>query len=661
MLFSCQEKKPNSNIESILNSKFYKLTDSNKIQYLDSVRPTINSIAIDSLQIKILFEIAAEYYYLNNNESSFLVSKEILALSKKNKDSVSIGRALYYMGDCYENLQKDSAYHYYKQSEKIFRAINDNDKIAKALFNKAHLLFTEGNYIESEVEVIKALQKLKNTKKYSFLYKCYYLQAANHTELEEYENALTYLNLAVENLNKSKSTIKDIKTYNEYAVLTEIARCNIYDKKGDYISSIKTLERLTTNDLKNDYPNLYSTVIGNLAYDYMKIGRYEIAQKKYIESIALAKIHNFSQGYLYKIINYGEYHLLTHDTVQATKYFNTALPLSKELKSSTELLKVLHFLSVSDTKNSSFYKDEYVRVNDSIVKLQRLNREKFARIEYETGKVQDENKILSHNNLLLILGLALSVVIFLLVFLIKSMLSKRKELYLIRQKELANDELLNLIKEFQFGLVQAKEEEQGRISRELHDGIVNQIYAIRMVLDTLNDGDDELTKEKRISYIKELHKVESEIRAISHDLQADYSIYDSNYLFLIHSLVKINTGLKGTVFKAIVSEQIDWSNYSSIVKINLYRILQELFLNVNKYAKATNCKLTIEESNDLLIVFVEDDGIGFDKKNTAKGIGLKNIQDRITSLGAQISIESEIGKGVHILIKIKQDNLKKRI
>ena len=169
MLFSCQEKKPNSNIESILNSKFYKLTDSNKIQYLDSVRPTINSIAIDSLQIKILFEIAAEYYYLNNNESSFLVSKEILALSKKNKDSVSIGRALYYMGDCYENFQKDSAYHYYKQSEKIFRAINENEKIAKALFNKAHLLFSEGNYVESEVEVIKALQKLKHTKKYNFL------------------------------------------------------------------------------------------------------------------------------------------------------------------------------------------------------------------------------------------------------------------------------------------------------------------------------------------------------------------------------------------------------------------------------------------------------------------------------------------------------------
>lgn len=72
---------------------------------------------------------------------------------------------------------------------------------------------------------------------------------------------------------------------------------------------------------------------------------------------------------------------------------------------------------------------------------------------------------------------------------------------------------MSLIKEFQFGLVQAKEEEQSRISKELHDGIVNQIYAIRMVLDTLNDEDDEFTKERRVVYIKELHKVESEIRS----------------------------------------------------------------------------------------------------------------------------------------------------
>ena len=655
LIFSCQEKKSFVNNKSILNTKFYKLSDSKKIQYLDSVIGTLEVLDNDSLKINFLFEIAAEYYYLNNNKLSFKVSNQIYTLSKKTNDSVSMGRALYYMGDCYEKYQKDSAYFYYKESEKMFRALKDDEKIAKAFFNKAHLLFTEGNYVESEVEVIKALNKLQASKKYIFLYECYYLQAANHTELGEYDQAIKYLNLALNSLKKDISLKDTIDKYEEYNILVTIAFCNVYDKKGDFNRSIIELEKLASSKVVVNHPKLHSTVLGNLAYDYMKIRKFEIAKKKYIESISMAKHFNDSQGYLYKIINFGEYHLLLSDTVTANKYFIKALPLTKQLKSNNELLKTLNFLSLTDKKNATFYKNEYVKVSDSIIRQQRLNRDKFARIEYETSKVEDENKMLSTNNLLLILGLALSIVFFLTAIIIKSQVAKKKELLLIKQKELANDELLSLIKEFQYGLIHAKEEEQSRISKELHDGIVNQIYAIRMILETLNDDDDVITKEKRILYIKELHKVESEIRSISHELNTDFSIYDSNYLFLLHSLVKSNTNLKENVFTASISDSIDWKNYSSIVKINLYRILQELFLNVNKYAQATICNLVIDETKDFLLITVEDNGIGFDKNHTSEGIGLKNINERIKTIDALISIESEIGKGVKTSIKIKRD------
>lgn len=655
LIFSCKEKKSFSNTKYILNTKFHDLSDSKKIQYLDSVIGTLEILDNDSLKIKFLFQVAAEYYYLNNNKLSFKLSNQIYGLSKKINDSVSMGRALYYMGDCYEKYQKDSAYFYYKESEKIFRAIKDDEKLAKALFNKAHLLFSEGNYVESEVEVIKALNKLQSSKNNIFLFECFYLQASNHTELEEYDQAIKYLNLALANLKKDKSLKNAINKYEEYNILVTIAFCNVYDKKGDFNRSIFELEKLANSDVVLNHPKLHSTVLGNLAYDYMKIGKFEVAKKIYIESIAMAKLSKDFQGYLYKIINFGEYHLLLSDSVTANNYFIEALPLSKQLKSNNELLKTLNFLSLSDKRKSTFYKNEYVKVSDSIIKQQRLNRDKFARIEYETSKVEDENEILSTNNLLLILGLAISTVVFLTVIIVRSQIARKNELLLIKQKELANDELLSLIKEFQYGLIHAKEEEQSRISKELHDGVVNQIYAIRMVLDTLNDADDAITRDKRITYIKELHKVETEIRNLSHELYIDYSIYDSNYLFLLHSLVKSNTDLNGTVFNLSLSDIIDWNNYSSIVKINLYRILQELFLNVNKYAQASVCNLVIDETTDLLLVTVEDDGIGFDKNHTTDGIGLKNINERIKTIDAQISIETAVVKGVRVSIKIKRD------
>lgn len=649
---SCTNEKSSFSSESIYSNEYNNFSNKKKAEYLDSLKTEIDFVKNDSLKIKLFFEVAAEYYYLNDLKNSYITSKKIYTLSQKNKDSISIGRALYYMGDCFENFQKDSAYYYYKESEKVFRLLKDDERIAKALFNKAHLLFVSGNYIESEVEVIKALQKIKKTKKYELLYACYYLQSCNHTELDELDEALRYLNLAFINLEK----IKNINpNYLEYKSLVVVGICNIYDKKLEFDKSIALLKTLLTDDLKFKHPTLYSNVLSNLGYSYMKSGNFTLAKHCFDESLALLPKNFLDKNYLFKTINLGEYYLLTKDTLKSRDYFKKALPLSKLMKSNNELLKTLNFLSISDKKNATFYKDEYVKVSDSIVKLQRFNRDKFARIEYETGKVEDENKILSHNNLLLILGLTLSIVFFLTAIIVRTQISRKKELLLIKQKEIANDELLSLIKEFQFGLVQAKEEEQSRISKELHDGIVNQIYAIRMVLDTLNDEDDEFTKERRVVYIKELHKVESEIRSISHQLYTDFSIYDSNYLFLIHSLIKSNNDLKGTVFTVSISDTIDWNNYSSIVKINLYRILQELFLNVNKYAQASVCNLVIEETTDFLLAIVEDDGIGFDKNQITEGIGLKNINERIKTIDAQISIESEIGRGVKTSIKINRD------
>lgn len=652
LFYSCTNKKSSFSSESIYSNQYNNLTNQKKTKFLDSLKTDIQFIKDDSLKIKLLFEISAEYYYLNDTKNSFITSKQIFNLSQKIGDSVSIGRSLYYMGDCFENFQKDSAYYYYRESEKVFRLLKDDEKIAKALFNKAHLLFTSGNYIESEVEVIKALQKIKKTKNYELLYACYYLQSCNHTELEEFEEALRYLNLALINLEKIQAINPN---YLEYKSRVIVGICNIYDKKLEFDKSIALLNTLLTNDLKIKNPVLYSTVLSNLGYSYIKSGNLKQAKLYFDESLTLLPKNIFDKNYLFKVINLGEFNLLAKDTLNSVAYFKKALPLSKEMKSNKELLKTLNFLSISDKKNAAFYKNEYVKVSDSIIRIQRLNRDKFARIEYETSKVEDENKILSHNNLLLILGLAFSIVVFLTAIIVRTQISRKKELLLIKQKEIANYELLSLIKEFQFGLVQAKEEEQSRISKELHDGIVNQIYAIRMVLDTLNDEDDEFTKERRVVYIKELHKVESEIRSISHQLYTDFSIYDSNYLFLIHSLIKSNNDLKGTVFTVSISDTIDWNNYSSIVKINLYRILQELFLNVNKYAQASVCNLVIEETTDFLLAIVEDDGIGFDKNQITEGIGLKNINERIKTIDAQISIESEIGRGVKTSIKINRD------
>lgn len=651
---SCTKKKSTNYDQTVLKSNYFTFSNSQKLKYLDSIESNIELIDNDSLKTRILFEIAAEYYYLNKNNSSFKTSKKIFQISKNNNDSVSMGRSLYYMGDCYEDFQKDSAYYLYKESEKIFRLIKNDEKIAKTLFNKAHLLFTEGNYIESEVEVIKALQKIENSSNYELLYSCYYLQACNHTELDELDNAIEYLDLALNNLEKANSTITDYDNYLVYKTLVIVAICNVYDKKGDFNKSIYELEKTEMDSLHKKSPTVYSTVTGNLAYAYMKTGDFEKSLNYYEKSLNAIKGNKIDKNYLFKIINLGEYNLIVKDTVKANQYFNNALLLAKKLKSGKEVLKILNFLSISDKTKISNYKTEYIRINDSIIKKQRENREKFARIEYETEKVEEANKVLSNKNLSLLLGLTITVVVFLITLIIRNKIARKKELYLVQQKEKANEELSNITKEFQFGLVKAKEQEQDRISKELHDGIVNQIYGIRMILGSLNRNTDEESQKKRSEYLKELHKLETEIRALSHDLNSDFSKYVGEFKFLLEQLIQKNNEIGNTIFNLDISSTIDWNTYSSLIKINIYRILQELLQNVNKYAEAKNCFIRISKMNNNLIVEVKDNGKGFDLKNLSSGIGINNIKERAKTINADLLIESDNSEGsrFHITIKI---------
>ena len=657
LLISCNNKDNNSSKNKHFDRNFNEFNQSQKKVFLDSLLLDLNDFKNDSTKSKLLFEIAAEYYYLKEIKLSHKVSKIILYEAKLRKDSISIGKAYYYIGDCYLEFQKDSAYYYYKESEKFFHKLKNKDLLAKVHYNKAYLLFYEGNYVESEIEVIKALNYLEDSKKLITKYRCYSLQGSNHLELEEYEKALIYFKEASNVLIELQKQKKDIDSFYDYNITNIIDICNVYDEQKNYSKSVIELKKILKSNKVQDFPNLYHAVIGNLGYSLMKNGKYEEAREYFKKAIELTKNNKNTQGYLYKIINYGEYHLLTKDTLKARELLNEALQLSKKLNNGKEILKTLDFLSVADKTNASNYKTEYIRINDSIVKKQRENREKFARIEYETDKVEEENKILSNKNLLLLSCLSLSIAVFSIILIIRYRISRKKELYLIQQKELADEELFNLTKEFQTSLVDAKEAEQKKLSKELHDGIVNQIYGIRMMLGSLNANSDEASISQRLFYIKELHKLESEVRDLSHDLNADFSKYVGEFNFLLEQLVQNNNAVGTTHFISEIASEIDWNVYSSVVKINIYRILQELLQNVTKYADAQKCTVTIFEHEKQLVVEVHDDGIGFDVNSLSKGIGLRNIRERAKSIDSEIEIKSNPNEGTTIKLKVKIGSL----
>lgn len=646
---SCNQNKDIESKKTLFDTdEYYSKESVEKILYLDSLQNLSVIFINDSVNRKFLFDLSTQYYYLNNIHKSLEVNRQVLNLSMNAWDSSGIAKSYHYIGDCYEINNKDSAYYYYQKAEKLYRLLKNDELIGKMLFNKAYLLFFEGNYLESEIMVSNSLQLLKNSKDKQLIFSCYNLIGTNFEKLEEYKESLKYYLLAKELLKVFLQNKNDLDQRNNYKIALAVNIANIYEKQLEYTKAEKELESILTPDLKDKWPTDYATVIGNLGYVKTKLGHLKEGEVLMKEALSLSRKTSIESSIVYKLNNLGKYYVDTKDTLQAIRYLNESLQLAEKLKSTDDIKINLQLLSTIDIANTSYYDKRYITVSDSLTKVQRKNRNKYARIEYETAVVEDANKELSSKNLYLIFG----VVVLVAALGVRYVVGQRKEIAYRKQLQAAELELFDLMRSSQVALNSAREEEQNRISRELHDNVMNKLYGTRLQLGMLNAPSIPDVEVKRLEQIDVLQTIEQDIRAISHDLHTDVVASHFDFPFLLKQCVQQLSATTQTNLHLDCAAGIDWEVVSGLVKITLYRMVQEALSNVVKYADAIDCHISISQPDaSILLLTVRDTGKGFDVASASSGIGLKNMRDRARLVKADFRIESEIGQGTSIECK----------
>lgn len=625
-----------------------------KIKYLDSVASTLKTIENDSIHRDFMFQLSAEYYYLNHLKESLLISEKVMQLAEDAKDTISMARANFYKADCFEYTYKDSAYYYYHRAELFYKAKGAKEKVGQALFKKGYLLFFEGNYLESEIQVSNALKLLKGSTNSQLLYSCYVLMGYNFEKLEEYDHALNYFNLSKMELDKFKQSDAEFEKTNNYTVNHSINLSTVYDKMGKYDWSVKELESVKNEELRAKWPRDYASVIGNLGYSKMKLGDVKDVKPLFEESLLISRQNDQQNNILYQLVNLGEYYAAVKDTNHSIVYLKEANALAEKLKAGDEIKSTLKLLSKIDFHNNFRYNERYITVSDSLAKLQRNNRNKYARIEYETSVIEDENRVLSTERVYIIVISLFSILCLLSYIIYRYFKSQKRELNYRKQKQFAEEEIYDLLKKNQIQLSQAKALEQKRISRELHDGVMNKIYGVRLQLGALNESDSTESKKKRMVCVDMLQDIEKEIRNISHDLHSDEMVSRFDYSGLLLQLINQHNELGSTRFVLDCDSTINWDTQTGLVKISIYRIIQEALRNILKYADAKWCEVKISyDSGMVLCLSIVDDGKGFDIANDEiGGIGLKNMKDRAKLIKSKLIIESELGKGTKIILNI---------
>jgi PAS domain S-box-containing protein len=220
---------------------------------------------------------------------------------------------------------------------------------------------------------------------------------------------------------------------------------------------------------------------------------------------------------------------------------------------------------------------------------------------------------------------------------------KRKLEEQLQQQELRRQ------REITEATISAQEKERNDLGRELHDNI-NQILAtVKMYLGmaTSKENPPKDLVERSYGYVSEAME---EIRKLSKSLVSP-SLGDMGLQAALEELVEEMNTIAGYKIKLLytIGSRIPLHKDKELM---LYRIVQEQFNNISKYASAKTVTLRIDADPDFLYLSVTDDGVGFDTTQKAKGIGLKNIQSRVEFYSGTMQIISAPGKGCSLEITI---------
>lgn len=628
----------------VLLSLSLKCQENSKL--IDSLKQQLPTLQ-DTLLINKLDEISWEYKYINM-DSAFVYSKKALALSKKINNQQSIANSYNTLGSNYEYVSKlDSALYYYKKSLEYKYSLKDSIGIANSLNNIGIVYDEQGDYKKALYNYFKALQIYENNEStFDKVPMVLVNIGIVYKKQKEFEKVLEYYKKALKIYQENNydigivittgnigSTFLKVKKYQESIEYSEKAK-KMYTDLG-YVRYVPYMNIQIANakdSLKNfkESRQLYISAIDSFEKEN---NTYEIADAK----IGLS--NNF---------------LKSEEYSKALDVANESIKISIENGFNELKMRALKIASKVNYKLKNFndaYKNlsDYSTLKDSI--FQKEKTEAIAEIEtkYQTEKKETEllktraEKAETELQLsktrgwifVLIGSLLISIILF---FAIHQRNKRKAQEQITQEKEKAFN-----------AIIEAQEEERSKIARELHDGVVQQIGSIILKSRNLFSGKKIIEEKDSNEFLESLESSNQDLRNISHQMMP-------RALKELGIIAALNDLLEGSLAYSNINYNLEHFNIEQRlpqkIEITIYRIAQELINNIIKHSKATEVSLQIFNTNNTVILIVEDNGVGFSATKSKKGIGLLNISSRLDMVKGNVNFQPSPKSGTLVTIKI---------
>jgi signal transduction histidine kinase len=486
---------------------------------------------------------------------------------------------------------------------------------------------------------------------------------------QEFDQAQEYVYYLIKNYNKSKNTELSSTALN--TIGNYYLDLNYYND-GNYLdSAIYYFKESLAIAKENNYHDLEISNYINLGICFYDNEDYDKALKNYLLAESVSSITEDSLGLAVIANNIGSVYFDKGDYNKAIEYYSKSRQLFINLKNTEGNYKTLYLLSdvnaeLKDYKSAYYNFMNATNIYDSTFTIEKQETINKLLVKFETEKKENEiilknkklalEKAKSSRRNIIIYALAIFVVLILIIgaFILQNIRNKNK--LISKEVELKNQEINKILKDQEIksyaALLEGQEKERQRIAADLHDRLGGLLSTIKSYFSVIEEKISEL-EEKTVKQHKTaselLNTAVEEVRYISHDLHS--GVLKNFGLLLALEDLKSTLELSGSLN---IDLNIDGNkqDISTIQEIEIYRIIQELFSNTMKHAKAEQVTLQIVFEEEQINIIFEDDGLGFDVGSITKGIGLKNIEARTKKLHGNLNIDSRIGRGTIVIIEI---------
>lgn len=541
--------------------------------------------------------------------------KKSLKTPEKKSNLKEIDR-LIDLGDYYfEKTKYDSAFYYHNKAKLICNPKTDNTRIIYSLERMSEIQQNQGDYYGSETSITETIPYLNKSMDGTYECAIYNFLGIINLKLFDYDNALYFYNKA---LNSKIDEVRKLKLKHNIAV--------VYMTKKDYKRAIKILVPLTLKKKVINDPAPFSKALDNLGYSYFKVGNpkgiiYLNRALKLKEQ--LKDDWGMAASYLHLSNYYKEF-----NSKLSNKYAQLGYVKATKVNSIEDRLEALVLLIQSSTGNQSKnYSEKYIQLNDSITKARQKARNQFAKIKYDSRIDKEENLKLKANKIKNELQ-------------IEKQKNRNQLLYFLVALGITITGFSSnyLIAKNKKDKIKTSYDTEIRIAKKLHDELANDVFQTMAFAET----QDLSSKQNKNVILNNLYAIYSRTRNISNENNS----IDTGKDF-INGFKEMISGFNSKEVTVLVNgmDLIEWMKLESNKKIVVYRVVQELLVNMRKHSKCSLVVLSFKNNKNKLQIDYSDNGVGAILNEINLRNGLRNVENRITNVKGSITFDTNSSKG----------------